>query len=92
MTDFHFLRIAWLLLIPIAVGLWWAWRRNADPLVLALANGSRASCGPDRRSEGAQRVAGPRIVSRVVAGYHSNRRSVWVPKPLPLPTTPRRSC
>ena len=26
MTEFHFLRPAWLLLIPIAVWLWRAWR------------------------------------------------------------------
>lgn len=29
---FHLIRPAALLLVPLAVGLWWAWRRSADPL------------------------------------------------------------
>lgn len=30
--DFHFIRPLWLLLVPVAVALWWLWRREADPL------------------------------------------------------------
>ncbi|MFZ1834873.1 MAG: hypothetical protein WAU27_18820, partial [Pseudomonadales bacterium] len=30
--DFHFIRPLWLLLAPVAVALWWLWRREADPL------------------------------------------------------------
>ncbi len=32
LTNFHFLRPAWLLLLPVAVVLWWLWRRCVDPL------------------------------------------------------------
>lgn len=31
-SQFHFLRPAFLLLVPAAVGLWWLWRRVVDPL------------------------------------------------------------
>ncbi|HBL44158.1 VWA domain-containing protein [Gimesia sp.] len=31
-THFHFLRPGWLLLIPLAAGLWWLWYRNTEPL------------------------------------------------------------
>lgn len=29
---FHFIRPAWLLLLPVAIGLWWVWQRYSDPL------------------------------------------------------------
>ncbi len=31
-TNFHFIRPGWLLLIPVAVGFWWVWRKQIDPL------------------------------------------------------------
>jgi Ca-activated chloride channel homolog len=31
-ADFHFIRPAAFLLVPIATGLWWLWRRFSDPL------------------------------------------------------------
>jgi len=30
--NFHFIRPAWLLLAPLAFGLWWLWQRRSDPL------------------------------------------------------------
>ena len=30
--DFHFIRPAWLLLVPVVVGLWWLARQSQDPL------------------------------------------------------------
>ncbi|KAA5547284.1 VWA domain-containing protein [Roseiconus nitratireducens] len=32
LADFHFLRPAWLLLLPLVIGLWWLWQRRSDPL------------------------------------------------------------
>ncbi len=32
LDNFHFIRPAWLLLAPLAVGLWWLWQRRSDPL------------------------------------------------------------
>lgn len=32
MANFHFVRPAWLLLVPVVVGVWWVWRRRSDPL------------------------------------------------------------
>ena len=32
LADFHFIRPGWLLLAPLAVGLWWRWRQHTDPL------------------------------------------------------------
>jgi Ca-activated chloride channel family protein len=32
LADFHFIRPGWLLLAPLAVGLWWLWQRRSDPL------------------------------------------------------------
>jgi Ca-activated chloride channel homolog len=32
LTDFHFIRPGWLLLVPLVVGLWWVWLRYSDPL------------------------------------------------------------
>lgn len=32
LTDCHFIRPAWLLLMPLVVGLWWVWLRYSDPL------------------------------------------------------------
>lgn len=32
LDNFHFIRPAWLLLLPIAAGLWWFWQRYSDPL------------------------------------------------------------
>ncbi len=32
LSDFHFIRPLALLLVPLAVGLWWLWQRHADPL------------------------------------------------------------
>lgn len=32
LADFHFLRPWMLLLAPIVIGVWWFWRRQADPL------------------------------------------------------------
>ena len=31
-SDFHFIRPAWLILVPIAYALWWYWRRRMEPL------------------------------------------------------------
>mgnify|MGYP000679929878 CR=1 FL=1 len=30
--DFHFIRPAWLLLLPVVVVVWWLARRSQDPL------------------------------------------------------------
>ena len=30
--NFHFIRPGWLLLVPVALGLWWLWQRRSDPL------------------------------------------------------------
>jgi Ca-activated chloride channel homolog len=30
--NFHFIRPGWLLLAPLALGLWWLWQRRSDPL------------------------------------------------------------
>lgn len=32
LAEFHFIRPAWLLLLPLAVGIWWIWQRYSDPL------------------------------------------------------------
>ena len=32
LSNFHFIRPAALLLLPLAFGLWLAWRKRADPL------------------------------------------------------------
>ncbi len=32
LTNFHFIRPWWLLLIPVIVGVWWFWQRQSDPL------------------------------------------------------------
>ena len=32
LANFHFIRPVWLLLLPLATGLWWLWQRYADPL------------------------------------------------------------
>lgn len=32
LDNFHFIRPAWLLLTPLAIGLWWLWQRQSDPL------------------------------------------------------------
>lgn len=32
LTNFHFLRPAWLVAVPAVVALWWLWRRQVDPL------------------------------------------------------------
>lgn len=32
LPSFHFIRPAWLLLIPLAAALWWFWQRRVDPL------------------------------------------------------------
>ncbi|WP_136807009.1 VWA domain-containing protein [Desulfosediminicola flagellatus] len=42
LANFHFIRPVWLLLIPLAVGVWWMWLRYADPL-----RGWRAQIAPD---------------------------------------------
>ncbi len=30
--DFHFIRPAWLLLVPVVVAIWWLARQSQDPL------------------------------------------------------------
>lgn len=30
--NFHFIRPAWLMLAPLAMGVWWLWERRSDPL------------------------------------------------------------
>jgi len=32
LANFHFVRPAWLLLLPVAIGLWWLWQRYSDPV------------------------------------------------------------
>ena len=32
LANFHFIRPAWLLLVPLAIGLWWFWQRQREPL------------------------------------------------------------
>lgn len=32
LAAFHFIRPGWLLLAPLAIGLWWLWQRRSDPL------------------------------------------------------------
>ena len=41
-SQIHFIRPAWLLLVPIAVWLWWLIRKSKDPL-----RGCRAAMDPD---------------------------------------------
>lgn len=31
-ASFHFIRPGWLLLAPVAIGIWWFWRRRFEPL------------------------------------------------------------
>lgn len=31
-SHFHFIRPGWLLLMPLAIGLWWLWLRSSEPL------------------------------------------------------------
>lgn len=31
-TNFHFIRPGWLLLVPVAIGVWWLWQRSIEPL------------------------------------------------------------
>jgi len=31
-AQFHFIRPGWLLLAPVAIGIWWFWRRSCEPL------------------------------------------------------------
>jgi Ca-activated chloride channel family protein len=33
LDNLHFIRPAWLLLAPLALGLWWLWQRRCDPLL-----------------------------------------------------------
>ena len=40
--NVHFIRPGWLLLAPMAVGLWWVWQRRSDPL-----RGWREQIAPD---------------------------------------------
>jgi len=42
LESFHFLRPAALLLVPVAVGIWWLWQRRSDPL-----RGWRAQVEPE---------------------------------------------
>ncbi len=42
LTNFHFIRPAWLLLLPLAVAAWWLWQRSSDPL-----RGWRAQMDPE---------------------------------------------
>jgi Ca-activated chloride channel homolog len=42
MSLFHFIRPGWLLLAPLAIGLWWLWQRRSDPL-----RGWREQIDPD---------------------------------------------
>jgi Ca-activated chloride channel family protein len=42
LSNFHFIRPGWLLLIPVVVGLWWLWQRRSDPL-----RGWRAQIEPE---------------------------------------------
>ncbi|MCR9293683.1 MAG: VWA domain-containing protein [bacterium] len=32
LNDFHFIRPLWLLVIPLAFGVWWLWQKSIDPL------------------------------------------------------------
>ena len=32
LSNFHFIRPEWLLLLPVVIGVWWLWRRSSDPL------------------------------------------------------------
>ena len=41
-TDFHFIRPAVLLLIPVVIAIWWLWQRRSDPL-----RGWRKQIDPD---------------------------------------------
>lgn len=42
LSNFHFIRPEWLLLLPLVIGLWWLWRRRSDPL-----HGWREQMDPD---------------------------------------------
>ena len=41
-ANFHFIRPAWLLLAPVAIVIWWFWRRSSEPL-----RGWRRQIDPD---------------------------------------------
>ena len=42
LSNFHFIRPEWLLLLPLVIGVWWLWRRSSDPL-----RGWREQMDPD---------------------------------------------
>ncbi len=42
LANFHFIRPGWLLLVPLAIGLWWIWQRQREPL-----RGWREQMDPD---------------------------------------------
>lgn len=68
-ANFHFIRPGWLLLAPLAIGLWWLWQRRCDPL-----RGWREQIAPELlealvvgRESGSQRLAQLVLVSWLVA-------------------------
>lgn len=85
LSNFHFIRPFALLLVPLAVGLWWLWRRQSDPL-----RGWRMQMDPqllDALAIGRDAVgySGPRwlLIGWLVAAV-AIAGPTWRPEPTPF--------
>ncbi|MCB9769392.1 MAG: VWA domain-containing protein [Candidatus Omnitrophica bacterium] len=89
LQDFHFIRPAWLLLIPVALGIWWtrrsiddplrAWRKVVDPELLTAM-----TLGADARSK--WRGLGPLVA--ILIGIVAVAGPTWRPEPSPFADDP----
>ena len=90
-ADFHFIRPLWLLLLPVAIWLWWLSRKAQDPLRgwravmdrdLLDALTVEQSSGPAHKFRGAGLLAAWLLAIIAVAG------PAWRPEPSPLADDP----
>ena len=82
--SFHFLRPAALLLAPVAIAIWWFWRRRADPL-----RGWRTQVDPDLlKALVDQPAASPRrhlaVLSAWLLAVVAIAGPSWKPEPSPF--------
>jgi len=91
MSLFHFIRPGWLLLVPLAIGLWWLWQRRSDRL-----RGWREQIDPDLLAElvtgGDAAKSGPArwILAAWLVGIFAIAGPTWRLEPSPFAddTTP----
>lgn len=98
LSDFHFIRPAWLLLLPVVVGVWWlvrsatdplrGWRTKMDPTLLAALTTKHGQHDGDERGVRSSDWRGIGLLVAWLLAVIAIAGPTWRPEPSPFADDP----